>query len=189
MSRHGKTAIASSGALLGRLRQEADKTLPDPTIHISLPLPERGVILSPPNGIRDPSYRWLSALHQACQKQLNRFVLTDGKCAALVSVRWLNTRKGDQQFSSVDSPYGHHTFEIGPAVEVVFDEKPVKWIVMWIDLQQGQGRSIGKLMLTWDDFTRESGKVALNKLQAVAAHIKQYAAQSCRNVAFTLQPM
>ncbi|MBI5229910.1 MAG: hypothetical protein HY981_01270 [Candidatus Magasanikbacteria bacterium] len=180
-----------SGALLERLRIVSDRTIPEPVIKIVLPLPPFGADFAPPASIKDSSYTWLKALHGACNR-LQRFTLNNEKAVLLVEVRWCNTHKGDAQFTSTGVEFGHlthtmvYTLVSGPATPT---EDPAKWVVMWIDLQQGENRSVGKLMLTWKDFVGNASG-ALDKLnRLVAAHIKQYATQEHRTVMFSFMSM
>ncbi|HBW73853.1 MAG: hypothetical protein UX20_C0007G0039 [Candidatus Magasanikbacteria bacterium GW2011_GWC2_45_8] len=190
MTRSGRTELASSGALLRVLQEQANKTLPEPIIHIVLPLPPRGIQFQPPSSIKDPSYKWLKEFHDACMKSLSRFTLQSGGQVVLVEMRWVNTHDGREQYSSSDAPYGHSTHALAVAMDglaAISKRSPEDWTVAWFDLQQGKGRSMGIQELRWRDFAGDSAESALRKLERVASHIKGFAIQEHRTVMFTFQ--
>lgn len=191
MARSGKTELAPSGALLALLTKQADKTLPEPIIHIVLPLPPQDVKLLPPTSVRCPSYKWLEVFHEVCKERLSRFTLQEGRQVVLVEARWVQTRDGREQYSSSDAPYGHSTHTLGTALDgVSISKKDTEdWTVAWFDLQQGRGRSMGIQELRYKDFAGGDALAALRRLEPVVSHIKAFATQDHRTVMFTFQPM
>lgn len=189
---HRKTALASSGALLREIHRKAEETLPEPILHIVLPLPPEGVLIAPPATMRDSSYEWLRRFHAVCRERLSRFTLQNGQQVVLVEARWVNTRDGREQYSSTDALYGHSTHTLGASLDgssAIHRRDPTDWTVAWFDLQQGKGRSMGIQELRWNDFAGGNTEAALRKLERVSSHIKGFAVEEHRTVMFTFQPM
>ena len=188
----GKTVRYAGGDLEKELKKPVEETLPDIIIHIVLPLPPAGEAITPPATMSDSSYEWLKKFHAVCKDRLSRFTLSNGQQVVLAEMRWVDTRDGREQYSSTDAPYGHSTHTLGIPLEgsmSIHSRDPADWAVAWFDLQQGKGRSMGIQELTWKDFADGTASSAMRKLERVAAHIRNCAAQDHRTVMFSFQPI